>query len=295
MNEDIGKLIGEGFATWRNNLNLCIPFVFSFVFSILTIIPLIIAAASALGSLEMIESLSSEEILTRMEGAWPGIIAAFILVLLLSILIGSFFEAGAIGMARQALETGRSQTGTMWSSGRKYFLRMLVMSILTGLITFAGLVLLLPGILSMPQPLTARGITPEPQAIGLMALGFILLIIYVLIVSIILATAPYALVIDGLGAVDSIKAAVRFFSYNKFDVFVLWIIVIAISFGMQMIGSSVSMGHDAAALPLSVVTGLVSLLVLSPLSTVWWTRLYMSGTGKMLYKEDMSGGLNESQ
>lgn len=281
MNEDIGKLIGEGFATWRNNLDLCIPFVLSFVFSILTIIPLIIAAVAALGPLEMIESLSSEEILTKMGGAWPSIIAAFILVLLLSILISSFFEAGAIGMARQALETGRAQTGTMWSSGRKYFLRMLVMSILTGLITVAGLVLLLPGILSMPQPLTFQDVTPEPQAIGLMALGLILLIIYVLIISIILATAPYALVIDGLGAVDAIKAAIRFFGYNKFDVFVLWVIVLAISFGLQMIGSSVSMGHDAAALPLSVITGLVSLLVLSPLSTVWWTRLYMSRTGRL--------------
>ena len=27
MVEDIGDVIGKGFAVWRNNLNLCIPFL----------------------------------------------------------------------------------------------------------------------------------------------------------------------------------------------------------------------------------------------------------------------------
>ncbi len=294
MSEDIGKLIGEGFSTWKNNLKLCIPFVLSFVFSLLAIVPMIIAFVAALGPLENIESLSSEEVLARMEGSWPSFIAVFILVLLLEILIGAFFEAGAIGMARKATETGKTQTGAMWSSGRKHFLSMLGMSILTGIITIAGLVFLLPGVLSLPRPITFQNFTPEPQAMGLLALGFILLAIYVIAISIILAAAPYALVIDDLGPVNAIKAAIRFFSYNKFDVFVIWIIVLAISIGLQMIGTSVSVGHDSAAQPLSLITGLISLLVLSPLSTVWWTRLYMSRTGKLLYKEDMIG-LDESQ
>jgi len=37
--------------------------------------------------------------------------------------------------------------------------------------------------------------------------------------------------------------------------------------------------------PLSAITGLVNLLVLAPLSNVWWTRLYMSRTGRLKVDE----------
>ena len=37
--EEIGDVIGKGFAVWRNNLNLCIPFLLSSVLSLLIMIP----------------------------------------------------------------------------------------------------------------------------------------------------------------------------------------------------------------------------------------------------------------
>ena len=56
MYEDIGRLIGEGFSTWRNNLNLCIPFLLSVIFSALAVIPMIAAVIVTLG-ITNIESL----------------------------------------------------------------------------------------------------------------------------------------------------------------------------------------------------------------------------------------------
>jgi hypothetical protein len=289
MEEEIGSLIGKGFDVWKSNLSLCIPFLLSFVFSLLATTPLIVVALSVLGPIN-IESISSEELLSRIMASLGSLFSAFLLSILLVILVGAFFDAGAIGMAKAALETGNTKTGVMWASGRKYLLRMFGMSILIGLITIAGVLLLLPGILLLPQPLTLQSLSPDSQAVGLLVLGIILLVIYAIVISVILALAPYALVIDDLRPVSAIKASVRFFSYNKFDVFVIWIVIIAISIGLQTIGGSVSAGGIVVAQPLSVITGLVNLLILSPLSAVWWARLYIDRTGKALYKEDLSGG-----
>lgn len=109
-----------------------------------------------------------------------------------------------------------------------------------------------------------------------------MLILYVFALSLALAAAPYALVVDNMGALAAIKASISFFRYNKFDVLVLWLVVVAISFGLQMIGGSFSAKESSTYQLLSVVTGLINILVLAPLSNVWWTRLYMDRKGFLL-------------
>ena len=113
----------------------------------------------------------------------------------------------------------------------------------------------------------------------MLMLGFLLFILYVLILSLMLATAPYALVVEGLGPVQAIRAGIDFFRYNKFDVLILWLVVAALSIALQMIGGSLSTGDTVNNQALSLVTGLVNLLVLAPLSNLWWTRLYMDRKG----------------
>ena len=41
--EEIGDIIGKGFGIWRNNLNLCIPFLLNFFLSMLIVIPFLVA------------------------------------------------------------------------------------------------------------------------------------------------------------------------------------------------------------------------------------------------------------
>lgn len=277
--EDVGDLIGKGFKIWKSNLNLCIPFVFNLLFSILAAVPMIAVLLAVLGSsgdLQSLESATPEELLSRVEGSLFVLAATFIIVILAMALISAFFTSGAIGMAREALEMGKSTTAVMWSSGRKHFLNMFFASLIMGIIVVAGTAFLLPGVIYL-----LPSFDPSPGTVGLLVAGIMLLIIYALIVSLLLAEAPYALVVDSLGAVDAIKASIGFFRNNKFDVFVLWLVVVAISTGLQMIGNSVSTGDTVTFQPLSIVTGLVNLLVLAPLSTLWWTRLYMSRTGKL--------------
>jgi hypothetical protein len=206
------------------------------------------------------------------------------------LLISAFFTAGAVGMARQAILEGKSKTGTIWPVGRKHFVNLSLLSILMGLISLAGFIFLLPGILSMPQEAFSNpDALPslEGMTIGLLVAGGILFIIYELVVSVALAMASYAIVVDDLGPIDSIKANLNFFGYNKFDVFVLWLVVMAISMSLDVLGSSasVNLGPEIQFQPWSILTGLVSLLILAPLSTVWWTMLYLSRTGQLESRE----------
>ncbi len=277
--EDVGDLIGKGFKAWKSNLNLCIPFVLNLLFSVLAVVPMVAALLAVLGSsgdLQSLESATPEELLSRVEGSLIALAATFVLVVLAIALIGAFFTSGAIGMAKEALDTGKSTTGAMWSAGRKHFWNMFIATLLMGIIVVAGTAFLLPGVIYL-----LPSFDPSPETIGLLVAGIMLLIIYALLVSLLLAVAPYALVVDSIGAVDAIKASIGFFRNNKFDVLVLWLVVVAISTGLQMIGSSFSTGDTVTFQPLSIVTGLVNLLVLAPLSTMWWTRLYMSRTGKL--------------
>lgn len=274
--EEVGDLIGRGFGVWRNNLNLCIPFLLSIALSMIALIPILAVFLFILGPIEDLDSITSEDLLNRIEESVLVWASVFLLALLLLSLITAFFTAGAIGMAGRALETGKATTGAMWDAGKRYFLNMFLASLLTGIIVIAGMVFLLPGIALLPQPFQ-----PEPEALGLLLTGSVLFIFYALIMSLLLAAVPYALVVDGSGPVEAIRSSINFFRYNKFDVFVLWLVVVAISLGLQMIGGALSAGENASFQPLSAVTGLVNVLVLAPLTTVWWTRLYMSRTGKL--------------
>lgn len=289
--EEIGEIIGKGFGTWRRNPGLCIPFLLSFVVSILVLIPILavfVLATVPLASMNSttVESMEEmQELLSQMEDSISGltlqqvmqIVLLFVILIVLLSLVSAFFTAGAIGMAMQALEKGKSDTSAMWSAGREHFLSMFIATILMNLMTMAGLIFIVPGIATLPSSLQA-----EPQAVGLFVLGVLMLILYVFALSLALAAAPYALVVDKIGALDAIKASISFFRYNKFDVLVLWLVVVAISLGLQMIGGSFSAAEGTTYQPLSVVTGLINILVLSPLSNVWWTRLYMDRKGLLL-------------
>jgi hypothetical protein len=280
--EDVGALIGKGFEIWKRNLNLCIPFLLNVVFSMLALLPLAAAFLAVLGfsndlSLleSTLESAEPEELLSMLGGDIFVLVAAFLLVILIISLISAFFTAGAIGMAKEALETGKSTTAAMWSTGKRHFWNMFVASVIMGIIVVAGMAFLLPGIIYL-----LPSFDPTPETVALLVAGIMLLIIYALIISLLLALVPYALVVDSLGAVDAIKASIGFFKYNKFDVFILWLVIVAISIGLQMVGSSVSAGEAVTYQPLSILTGFVNLFIFAPLSTLWWTRLYMSRTGK---------------
>ncbi len=291
--ESINELLGRGFSLWRDNLNLCIPHLLGFFFSLMALFAGLIAIIfSGIVPLEGLNETALQEMQNtqdvqmlshQMEEYLAGlqssdlmpIFFAALAVFVLVALVDAFFAAGAIGMARQALEKGRSSTSAMWSSGRRHFLAMFLAELLMTFIILMGILLLLP--------LLAAGL----EKLGLLAVALALIaIFYALALTIILSTLPYALVLEDLSPLWALRASIDFFRYNKFDVAVLWLVVIALSLGLQMVGGAVSSGQPGQGQPLSAITGMISLLVLAPLSNLWWTRLYMSRKG-MLKQDEM--------
>jgi len=297
--ESINELLGRGFSLWRDNLNLCIPHLLGFFFSMMALfaglmavifsgmLPLESLNETALYDVQDMQDMQDMQMLSdQMEEYLAGLESsdlmqiglAILAIFVLVALVDAFFAAGAISMARQALEKGRSDTNAMWSAGKRHFLGMFLAELLMTLIILIGMALLLS---------LLAGQMGSP---GLLAVALALIaLFYALALTIILSTLPYALVLEGLSPMRALFASIDFFRHNKFDVAVLWLVVVALSLALQMVGGAFSTGDAGQGQPLSAVTGMISLLVLAPLSNLWWTGLYMSRKGmlKLEEKEDL--------
>jgi len=284
MYEDIGTLIKRGFETWKRNLNLAVPFVLMVAIMLLVIIMAVLVLITT--SPDVLSTTSDvkdpQQLMDQLRGLINiKLLAVVVLVgILILSLIANFFIAGAIGMAKEATETGRTTLKDMWASAKRHYLSLFLAEVLIQIVTIAGLI-----VLSLPfiSDLVA-GIESGDPKFGPLVLWILLLIVYILLISIILAIVRYALVVDSLGPIGAIKAGIGFFSSNKMDVFLVWLVVLVISMAIGFVTGLVRVplsGSETASGIIPIVNGAVTILVISPLTTVWWTRLYMGRTGKL--------------
>ena len=280
MVEELGSVIGKGFETWKKNLNICLPFVFSLILtSIVAVIiiggALLVAVPSLMSYLSKPGEISPDIaslLLPQFLQNIGIIIAAVIVAVILVLLIGAFFAAGAIGMAKEATEKGRTSLSDMTNYGKKKFISLLFANIIVGLIALAGVVFLIPGVLYiLPNITTLSQAPPEAMlhALVILGLGFLVMMVYIALISIMFALPPYAVVVDDLGAVNGVKRGFKFFMKHKLNVFLLWLIVIVIGgVASFVLGSIPYIGQ--------LISMAVSVIVIQPLSVIWWSRLYLS-------------------
>ncbi|MDP3103035.1 MAG: hypothetical protein Q8M95_00330 [Candidatus Methanoperedens sp.] len=294
MAEEISKIISNGIETYTKNLNLCVPFVLyvfiSWIFAaIMLIIGFLLLFGTDISDLNVdepealflsIASIASQHI--------PEIALLIISTFLIIMLIFAFFESGAIGMARQAIETGRTQVSTMIEAGRKNFVNLFLADLLVLLVALAGIVFIVPGIknFDINQPSASTGI--------LLVGGFLLWMVYLLIIGAALAAFRYALVIGSLGPVDGILAGIDFFKKNWVDVIILILLTIAVSIVFAIIDMVMNF-IPIISIVWSFISLIITFCVLQPIMTVWWVRLYMTRTGKPVYVNDLLAHPNDLQ
>ncbi len=281
MARKLEDILRNGWGIWRKNLILSVPFILSFVLTavvviifgiVLMFLPLTMLASGmvGLGRIGMMDIIL--------------LVAAVVGLILLTGLISSFFSAGAIGMAGKAVEQKKPNLDDMVDYGRRKFINLFLASLIIILMT-SGLLILLMGIFI--------GI---PLAIGVLQsnsmLSILLVIIWALIsllalivLGLSLTIVPYAIVISDLGAVEGVKKGVEFFLNNKLHVFLLWLIITVLSIAALLIFNVIQ--FIVGLLPLigiilSIIISLVSLafslVVMAPLSTVWYSYLYLDRT-----------------
>ncbi|MCZ7392438.1 MAG: hypothetical protein ABOK23_01190 [Candidatus Methanoperedens sp.] len=295
MVEDTGKIISNGFETYTKNLNLCVPFVVNlFVSRIMDFLFFSVGFSYILGSnlSSLNETASPEQIISTILPLISRhifeIAIMVILFILISLFFQAFFTAGAIGMAKQATETGTLNLSSMLEYGKKNVVNLYLAEILIGLLLFAGVVFLVPGALSADR---GNILSSDTSSILLFMIGVLVWIIYAVILSIVLALASYALVVESLGPVDGIIAGYNFFTKQKFDVFLLWLIILIVSavpiIGLVILGAIFGMNF------IWLLIILVSVLIIAPLTTLWWVRLYMTRTDKKIYFNELLAHPNE--
>ena len=285
MVERLGSILSNGFDTWKKNLNICLPFVFSLVLTSLVALiliggALVVAIGPSLPSL-MPHLANPDEIPPEViQPLYPLflqnmglLLAAVIITIILVLLITAFFTAGAIGMAKEATETGRTSLSDMMDHGRRKFVSLLFANIIVGLIALAGLVFLIPGVLYLLPTINTSQASLDVTNMAAFArlfLGFVIMLLYMLIVSIMFALPPYAVVIGDLRALDGVKKGFKFFMAHKVDVFLLWLVVVVIAVVASIILSNIPFIGQLISMAVSVI-------VIQPLSVTWWSRLYLSG------------------
>ena len=291
MVEEIGKILSSGFDTYTKNFNIAVPFILSLIVTgVFTVVAFIVGMASIFGSsLSALESATTPEkmfvvLAPLINQNLLEIVFFSIIFMLVYMLIQSFFMAGAIGMARQATETGTSDLSTMMIDGKKNAVNLYLANLLVGLLFLAGVIFLVPG--ALKGDISSILSSPDTGAVLLLVIGLLLWIVYMLVLSVVLSLYRFSLVVENLGPIDGIIKGVDFFKTHKFDVFLLWLVQIAIVIVLSIVGQVMVLVPIMDAIwPL--ISMFISVAVIAPLTTIWWVRLYMSGTEKKLYFNEL--------
>ncbi len=288
--ERIGEVLRNGAYTWKQNPILCAPFVLDtltrFLFFVLVLAGLVavigtdlfMAIGSGISEIMQVSQTPGEPSLEaagamvevyQLAVPFTGVfIVALIILMIGSALIRTFFEVGAVGMAKNATMTGATRMNDLFWYGRRSTVSLFLANIVIALIFLAGIVFLVPGILLLDAPGSGGG------AMVAFAIGIILWIGYVIVLSIGLAPVTYALVIDNKGPIEGIEKGWKFFSSHKLDVFLMWLVMFAIFMSLGMIGQVFYM-NPVTTVIWQFVSMLINICILMPLITVWWTRLYL--------------------
>jgi len=284
---NFGEILGGGFNTWKKNMIICIPFFLGLAISMAVAICILLPTMFSLFFPIIEQAISNPTLMSSPETASQIfriiseniglIIGVAIILVILTGFIMSFFTAGAIGMAKEAILTGSTNFSHMMTYGKKKFLSYFGASIIVGLIMFVGFLFTLPGLINLFANIESLSSTPTSQEalaiMGPLIMGGLLMVIYVIPMSIILALVPYAVVLDDLKAIDGFFKGVRvFWHYNKINVFLLWLIVLIVSIILGLFGMIPYAG--------GIIVFIISFFVVAPLTTIWWTKLYLTITKK---------------
>jgi len=289
--ERIGDVIRNGADIWMQNPVLCAPFLINVIAQVMFSIVVLAGVAIAIGTDAFTQIASSisdfmsvvqytDELPTGIAYELYQLIAPFIWVFVAAaivlaigcMLIHTFFLAGAIGMAKAATMVGTTGLHDLFYHGRQSGISLFLANIAIGLMFLLGIVFLLPGVV-MARMTDSIGV---PTII--IFIGILLFIIYIIILSLGMTPVQYALVIDNLGAIEGIEKGWNFFLDHKFDVFLICVLMIVIAIFTGLIGSIFYM-HPVSAEIWRFVGVLINLCIVLPLTTAWWTRLYMDREG----------------
>ncbi len=301
VKEGISTLFMRGYTTWRENLNICTPFILMYLTRLFYTIIVLAGVAFVIGvdilntinesmselatikdpqaQLTMLETIT--ELITPFAGVF--IVAGIVLVFGWAF-INAVFKSGAYAMIHRALQHNVAGIADMTESIRVNALNMYIADILKTLFIMAGIVLIVPGgvLLQLAETSTIVGV------IGgiLFFMGIIAWGVAMIFISFALVEMDFILVAERLNPFDAMKKSYRFFMANRMDVFIMWLALMTIGMVYSTIMNVFSAIPVVGAIAY-IIDMLIATLFISPLFSIWWMRLYIDRSGRELYMNEL--------
>ena len=314
MSISMNSVFSSGWKDIKKNPVLFVPTVLLFIFSMILLLAIGIVFFSVFpDGLNVLINSYSEFLVNEDFDLLMNSLSDFIWFFFLAIAIYVFFsvlltvyvQAGLIGMSHDVSKTGETQLSKMFFYGNKYLFRSLFASILVSLIVllpfFLFALLIIGGLIFLVLLSSGSALLYLLLLFVLILLLFffmIIYLIYVIIVSLYLYFVLYAVVIDNLSVIGSIRKSIALFKANIVDVIIFCLIIMVISITVGVIASLLS---SLSAIP--VVGIIFSLLYLSltilesfflsVVIVVWGTRMYLALTENLIEKSDEATDKND--
>ena len=278
MGEAIEESLKNGFISWKNNLEIGVPYLLSiiitailFIVSVLGV-SLMAAAASAL-TRNMDSSLASIAVLA-------ALCISSLAALALLAALNAYFSAGAIGMSLEAALKGRTTLSDMAYYGRNRWFVIFKANML-----WVAL-LVIPGIILLILPVYAFYSGAIPQGMALTFIATAVYLTYAVSVCFMYTLASTAIIVEGVGVMPGIRSARGFYSKNKIKimlvVFTYMGTLSAASFAWAVLTSPLGLLQLLSPAVYGIAQGLMILaflliasFMITPLYTIWLTRIYL--------------------
>jgi hypothetical protein len=313
MKDSLEDIIRKGFGIWRKNPDLALPFLFSTLSSIILMVALILCFILLFGvpitlDAQRLLEWGSLAVASRILELFTVSVLFYIIFLILNMLISSFFYAGAVGMTKKAIETGRTSLDDMMDTGKRRFLDLLLNQLAITLLSLFAAALFIGVSLGVFALTSAVGFPQQP----VINFGVRLFTLAELLLSLVFLMSPFFVVLGEFGALGGLTQSYKFFMKNKISVLLMYsffyffgsyllyvplsVFLLMSSLGLLLtpipwnILSLATLSSTIVPLILSlsatfviaIVAAFLAILavlifVTQPLATIWLTLLYTSG------------------
>jgi hypothetical protein len=283
MAESIEETLKNGFMSWRNNLEIGVPYLLSMIITAALAIVMVFGVTFiTVAASTLTRDMNSQ--------AAPFVVLAALLASLLAGLaiiaaLNAYFSAGAIGMSLEAAVKSRTTLADMASYGRKGWLDIFKMNILwIALLAIPGAILFVP-------PVYAFYAGAIPQGTALTFIATTVYLTYAAVLCFLYTVTGTAIIVDGAGVMQGIRSAYNFSSRNKTKVLLLFFTytgtLTAASLAWGVLTSPLGLLQFLSPAVYGISEGLMMLVFLliaafmiTPLYTIWLTRTYLGRGAK---------------
>lgn len=268
---DIGDYYSKSFKGFKENPKLALPTLVGYVVIYVALFIMMAIVVFAVLGTDLLTNTTTGNFNPNSINYTSLLSYIFLLygvMIIIGLIVSSYMSAATIGMSKSIINGHMPDLGVGIKNGNKYFLKIIVVSILIGLIFFLSLIFGFGGILVD----RAYGLFPVLTIIG------ILITLFIWVLCLLFIFANQSIVVGKESVIGSLKESYKLFRKNIFDVigvliinFIAMICIIAVLTLLNMfLGIIPILGPI-----LGLILGIIVYSLMVPYFTMVLTYLYM--------------------